>query len=480
MDDLRYLSASEALARFRSRTLSPVELLDALIDWTQQANPQINAVAEQLFEQARVEAAAAADRYVRRPDEVRALEGLPVAVKEEQPIAGHSWKEGSLLFAERVAETTHPVVARVRAAGGIVHLRTTTPEFSCAICTHSKLWGITRNPWNTDYSPGGSSGGSAATLAAGMAPLATGSDIGGSIRVPSSCTGVVGFKPPYGRVPEMPPFNLDAYCHAGPMARTVADCALLQNVLVGSHPIDHVSLQPAVTIPARLEGVAGLRIALAVNLGDWLVEDEVDANTRAVAEALRTAGAIVEEVEVGLSRADVERAAEIHFSAIFGTLVSEHSQADRELLSPYARQLTERAAQPPGTWLEGLMLEAAVNDRVAPVLDGHDALICPTAGFPALPAGEDYLNRDFMVAGRQADPMFDATMTLPFNILSRHPVLAAPSGWASSGVPTGVQIVGRTYDDVTPFRIGAALERERPWGYGDEQHLPAMAAGARA
>jgi len=480
MDDLRYLSANEALARFRSRSLSPVELLDALIDWSQKANPVINAVAEQLFEQARSEAAAAADRYVKAPDEVRPLEGLPVAIKEEQPIAGRSWTEGSLLFADRVAETTHPVVERVRAAGGIVHLRTTTPEFSCAISTHSKLWGVTRNPWNLDYSPGGSSGGSAATLAAGMAPLATGSDIGGSIRVPSGCTGVVGFKPPYGRVPEMPPFNLDAYCHAGPMARNVSDCALLQNVLVGSHPIDHVSLHPTVTIPAPLEGIAGLRIALAVNLGDWLVEDEVDANTRAVGEALRGAGAVVEEVSVGLSRADVERAAEIHFSAIFGTLVSEESQAGRELLSPYARQLAERSAQPPGTWLEGLMLEAAVNDRVAPLFERHDALICPTAGFSALPAGKDYLDRDFVVAGRQADPMFDATMTLPFNILSRHPVLAAPSGWASSGVPTGVQIVGRTYDDVTPFRIGAALERERPWGYGDEQHLPAMAAGVRA
>jgi aspartyl-tRNA(Asn)/glutamyl-tRNA(Gln) amidotransferase subunit A len=370
------------------------------------------------------------------------------------------------------------VVDRIRAAGGIVHMRTTTPEFSCAICTHSKLWGITRNPWNLDYSPGGSSGGSAAVLAAGMAPLASGSDIGGSIRVPSSCTGVVGFRPPYGRVPDLPPFNLDAYCQSGPMARTVADCALLQNTLVGAHPIDHVTLRPAVRIPSTLDGVMGLRIALAANLGDWLVEPEVEANTRAVAEALRSAGATVEEVSVGLSRADVGRAAEIHFAAIFGTLVSEESHDDRELLSPYARQLTERAANPPGSWLEGLQLEAAINHRIAPIFERYDALICPTAGFPALPAGEDYVDRPFSVAGRQADPMFDATMTLPFNILSRHPVLAAPSGWAPNGVPTGVQIVGRTYDDVTPFRIGAALERERPWGYGDEQHLPALAARA--
>lgn len=479
MDDLRYLSASEALTRFRSRSLSPVELLDTLIAWAQEANPAINAIAEPLFEQARAEAAAATDLYINRPDQARPLEGLPVAIKEEQPIAGHSWTEGSLLFAERVADTTHPVVERIRAAGGIVHMRTTTPEFSCAICTHSKLWGVTRNPWNLDYSPGGSSGGSAAVLAAGMSPLASGSDIGGSIRVPSAYTGVVGFKPPYGRVPEMPPFNLDTYCHAGPMARTVADAALLQNVLAGAHPIDHASLRPTVTIPATLDSVTGLRIAIAVNLGDWLVEPEVEANTRAVAEALRSAGAIVEEVHVGLSRAAVERASEIHFSAIFGTLVSDEARADRELLSPYAQQLVDRSAQPPGTWLEGLMLEAEINEQVAPLFERHDALICPTSGFPALPAGEDYLERDFTVAGHPADPMFDATMTLPFNILSRHPVLAVPSGWASNGVPTGVQIVGRTYDDVTPFRIGAAIERELPWGYASDRPVPALAAGAR-
>lgn len=480
MDDVRYLSASEALARFRDRSLSPVELLDGLIAWSVEVNPSVNAIAEQLFDEARVQATAAAERYAKRPGDVRPLEGLPVAVKEEQPIAGRRWAEGSLLFAERVADTTHPVVERIRAAGGIVHMRTTTPEFSCAIFTHSKLWGITRNPWNLDFSPGGSSGGSAAALAAGMAPLASGSDIGGSIRVPSACTGVVGFKPPYGRVPEMPPFNLDAYCHAGPLARTVADCALLQNLLSGPHPVDHVSLRPAVSIPATPEGVSGLRIAAAVNLGDWLVEPEVEANTRAVAEALRCAGATVEEVEVGLRRADVERAAEIHFSAIFGTVVGEESQTDRELLTAYARQLTERAERPPGTWLEGLMIEAEINERVAPVFERYDALVCPTAGFPALPAGEDFLERDFSVAGKPADPMFDATMTLPFNILSRHPVLAVPSGWASNGVPTGVQIVGRTYDDVMCFRVGAALERVRPWGYADERPLPALSAGARA
>ena len=161
------------------------------------------------------------------------------------------------------------------------------PSSRCAGFTHSELWGVTRNPWNPDYTPGGSSGGSGAALASGTAYLASGSDIGGSIRIPASFSGVVGFKAPYGRVPAMPPFNLDTYCHDGAMGRTVADAALLHNVIQGQHAVDHVSL-PAVPIPDDLGDVRGLRVALAVTLGDFPVEPEVEANTRAFAEALRS------------------------------------------------------------------------------------------------------------------------------------------------------------------------------------------------
>ena len=159
--------------------------------------------------------------------------------------------EGSL----HPRETPSPATRRRASSGsstpaGIIHARSATPEFCCAAITDSRLWGVTRNPWNLEYSPGGSSGGSAAALAAGMASLATGSDIGGSIRIPSSFCGVVGFKPPYGRVPQDPPFNLDHYCHDGPMARTVDDCRLLENVMAGPHRDDIVSLRPKLTIPA--------------------------------------------------------------------------------------------------------------------------------------------------------------------------------------------------------------------------------------
>ena len=275
MSDLTYLSAEEALHLFRSRDLSPVELVTAAIERAKEVEPQINAFVEHLYDEALDQAREAEARYAGTGPPPRPLEGIPVAVKEEHPIAGRTWASGSVLSKDHMADITHPIVERIVAAGGIIHARTATPEFSCAGFTHSDLWGVTRNPWNLDYTPGGSSGGSGAALAAGTATLATGSDIAGSIRIPASFCGVVGYKPPYGRVPGHPPFNLDHYCGDGPMARTVADCALLQNVLVGPHPLDVVSLRPPVYIPEQLEGIKGWNVALSIHLGDYPVEPDV-------------------------------------------------------------------------------------------------------------------------------------------------------------------------------------------------------------
>src|SRR5215471_15302582 len=260
---------------FRAKELSPVELVSAVIARAEAVEPTINAFAQTFYEEALQAAKAAEARYAGNGAQARPLDGIPVAVKEEAPIAGHKNTLGSLAMRDVVADATAPFVQRIIDAGGIVHARSTTPEFSCAPVTWSKLWGVTRNPWNTRFSPGGSSGGSGAALAAGSATLATGSDIGGSIRIPASFCGVVGFKPPYGRVPEFAPFNLDHYCHEGPMARTVTDCALLENVMAGPHPHDVASLRPKLRIPARLDGVEGWRIALSIDLGGFPVDDEV-------------------------------------------------------------------------------------------------------------------------------------------------------------------------------------------------------------
>ncbi|NUU25132.1 MAG: amidase [Streptomycetaceae bacterium] len=468
--DLAYLSATEALAAFRARELSPVELLDAVVARSLAAEPVVNAVVETMHDWAYQSAKEAERRYLGKGDgDPRPLEGIPVAAKEEHPIEGHPLQLGSLLHANDIADVTHPVIERIRAAGGVLHMRTSTPEFCAAAFTRSKLWGITRNPWNTEYSCGGSSGGSGAALAAGYAPLATGSDIGGSIRIPASMNGVVGFKPPYGRVPALPPYSLDQYCHDGPMARTVADCALLENVIAGPWKHDVVSVRPKLVLPETYEGVRGaegLRVALCVHLGDHPVDPEVAANTRAVADALRAAGVIVEGVELGWSRELIDRAVMAHFAAIMGPEAAEATAAAPDQVNPYIREFAERTAAERTTFTEGIILEGRIYAELGELLDRFDAMVCPTTAIPAFLADDDYSETKVVVDGVRLDYHLHAALTTPFNICSRVPVLAVPSGFACNGVPTGVQIVGRTYDDATVFRIGAALEEVRPWAYG--------------
>jgi amidase len=465
--DLAYLSATEALARFRSRELSPVELMDAVIARAEAVEPTVNALCHRFFAAARESARAAEARYAGHGDPPRALEGIPLAIKEEEAIAGQPWTQGSLLYETLVAHYTSAFAQRMLDSGAIVHARSTAPEFSCSGFTHSKLWGVTRNPWNPEFGVGGSSGGAGAALASGTATLASGSDIGGSIRIPASFCGVVGFKPPYGRVPVDPPFNLDTYCHSGPLARTVADCALFENVLAGPDPSDITTLRPRLELPLGLAGVEGLRIAVSVDLGDWPIDPEVRDNTLAVADALRAAGAIVEEVDLHVPAAQVLRASGIHFHLAFGGWIGEQVAAHPEETTAYAAAFARWSAEQAegGSYLEGLELEAQLYRPVGALLEQYDALICPTCGTRGLTAGDDYADHGLEVGGRTLDYYFESLLTPVFNVMSRLPVLNVPSGRAANGVPTGVQIAGRSYDDETVFRVGAAVERARPWGF---------------
>ncbi len=463
MNDLHYLSATEALRLFRARELSPVELAEAVIDRAEKVEPAINAFAETFYDEALARARESEARYAGVGDPPRPLEGLPVAVKEEAPIAGQKNALGSLPLRDVVADHTAVFVQRILDAGGIVHARSTTPEFSCAPITWSKLWGVTRNPWNTAYSPGGSSGGSGASLAAGSTTLATGSDIGGSIRIPASFCGVVGFKPPYGRVPEVAVFNLDHYCHEGPLARTVADCALLENVIAGPDPSDVASLRPKLVIPDGLEPISELRIALSTDLGCYEVDEDVVANTHAAADRLRGAGATVEEVALPWELATINRAARIHFGTIFGPSLQELYEEHGDELTPYARRFLEESNEiPKEAFVQGLELESRIYAPLGELLEEFDALICPTFAVPALAA--EYAPGDpLVVNGRQVPDWLDVLMTVPFNIASRCPVISVPSGRSRDGVPTGLSIVGKTYDDVTVFRVAAAHEPRFPW-----------------
>ncbi len=462
MTDLHYISAAEALAKFTSKDLSPVELMSAVIARAEAVEPSINAFAESRFDEA-MEAARAAEARYAAGEPRGPLDGLPVAVKEEAPIAGQRNTLGSLPLRDVVADETAAFVQRILDAGGIVHARTATPEFSSAPVTWTRLWGVTRNPWNTAFSPGGSSGGSGASLAAGSTTLATGSDIGGSIRIPSSFSGVIGFKPPYGRVPEVPPFNLDHYCHEGPMARTVTDCALLQNVIAGPHPSDVASIRPKLEIPLPLAPVSGMKIALSPDLGCYEVDADVAANTLAAADRLRDAGATVTEVSLPWDLDTIARTVDIHFGMIFGASMKEINDQFPDQLTSYVRRLvadSERVSK--DDFYAGLSQEAAIYAPLGALLEEYDALICPTFAVPALPA--EYDTGDVVeVNGRPASRWLDVMMTLPFNIASRCPVLNVPSGLSKDGVPTGLAVVGKTYDDVTAFRVAAAHEARMPW-----------------
>jgi aspartyl-tRNA(Asn)/glutamyl-tRNA(Gln) amidotransferase subunit A len=458
--DLAYLSATEAIALFRSRQLSPVELMRAVIGRAEKVEPVINAFAEQTFDQALAQAREAEARYL--SGNARPLEGVPVATKEKHAIKGRLLTEGSLVSQHNVATENAPVIDRILAAGGIIHARTTTPEFSCAYFTHTRLWGITRNPWNTDYTPGGSSGGSAAALAAGTTTLASASDIGGSTRVPAAFTGTVGFKAPYGRIPGAPPLSADFYRGDGPLARTVDDCLAFANALIGPDPRDHTSLRPKLSLPTQYDPADGMRLALCVDLGDYRVNEEVEASTRAAARALEDAGAIVEEIGLPWHLTEIRRASAAHFTQIFGAIITEIARDHRDELMPYTLALVDQLAAvgPQLSFLEGLRIETRMQRELAEAMAPFDALICPTTTVPGLPAGDDMIGPESVLGKAET-----ATMTTPFNMCNRCPVLAVPSGQAANGLPLGIQIVGHTYDDATVFRVGKALEQARPWTY---------------
>jgi Asp-tRNA(Asn)/Glu-tRNA(Gln) amidotransferase A subunit family amidase len=469
--ELCFLPAVSALEQFSKSQLSPVELLNALIARAQEVEPSINAFTDRYFEEALEKAALAEQRYAE--GNARPLEGLPIAIKDEVAVGGKRSTQGSLLLQEDVSECSGFVVERLEEAGAIIHARTATPEFCLLFQTYSRLWGVARNPWNLEITPGGSSGGSAASLAAGTSTLASGSDIGGSIRQPASMCGLVGFMPPYGRNPEEPPFNLDPYNRQGPLARTVADCALMQNIMSGPHPRDIATVRPKIEIPLELEtNLKGWRIAYSIDLGYVDVDAEVVANTLETLEIFRSLGAVVNEVELNWSKR-VDEAALHSYDFMMGAYIREIADGHEDQLCDYSRDYIERSRHSGSReFLSMLNTCAEMYDRFGPMMEENDLFVCPTATTTRVKADFNYLNDRIEINGHSVDSELSIAMCHQFNMLGRCPVLSVPSGMAENGVPTGVQLVGRTYDDERVFRAGAALEAVRPRFQDDEARPP--------
>ncbi len=470
---LFYLSATELLARFRARTLSPVELMQAVIDRAEAVEPVVNGFADRYFEEAMQKARRAEARYAKANSRPRALEGIPLAVKDDTAIKGKRTTTGSLLYKDHIDGHTHPSVERLMRAGAIVHARTTCPEFCWAWVTYSRLHGVTRNPWNTDLTCGASSGGSGAALASGTTTLATGTDSAGSIRHPAGMCGVVGYKPPYGRNPDSPSTAFDVYNHTGPMTRTVADCLLMQNTMSGPHPLDHATVQSKVRIPNETGGIDGLQVAYSLDLGCYNVTDDVRRETLAALDALRDAGANVVEVATDWAAEAVVAAGHYGdhlYAHLFSTAVAESP----ELVCDYTPYFAEMNTKVTGADVHrGFELAGRVWwEHVGPLFKRFDVFVCPTIAMHEVPADMRPWD-DRLCVNDVPINVNDSTMTILFNMFSRCPVLALPSGYTDKGMPTSVQVAGRPFDDKTVFRVAQALERNRPW-FDCPQHRPSV------
>lgn len=436
-----------------------MELLQAVVSRAEQTEPRINAFTDTYFEEALEQAAAAADAYA--AGTARVLEGLPIAIKDEPAIAGRRTTQGSLLFADSVPDSTDPVPERVLAAGGIVHARTAAPEFSMAIVTWSFLHGITRNPWNLELTSGGSSGGSGASLAAGTSTLASGSDIAGSIRIPAALCGLVGFKPPYGRVPEYWPWNREPFNAAGPLARTVGDTILFQNVISGPLRGDLWSLPPY-RIPTSFPPIDGMRVALSADLGFFVPDAETVAALAAAAGLLEHLGARVEPVDPGWQDR-VKQVVLDHLRFQSGAVLQSDLPPGCEgELTPYVRDFLALPEVTTERWIAGWeYLDHMYRNLETRVFEaGYDVLVCPTLTTTEIPADLGHPDAGPPVG---LDAQLDLAMTYPFNALGKLPVVSIPIGFsAGTGVPIGMQIVGPPDRDDVPFRVAAGMPLPPP------------------
>jgi Asp-tRNA(Asn)/Glu-tRNA(Gln) amidotransferase A subunit family amidase len=473
-DEICYLSATAALRLFKARELSPVELLQAIIDRNTAIGPGINCFADQYLDEAMLRAKAAETKYVRGM-KTTSLEGLPMAVKDAQRVKGKRTTYGSLIFKDAEPDGhSDPMIERLEKAGANIFARTTTPEFCLSGACHSRIWDTTHNPWNIEYGPGGSSGGSAAALAAGLTTLATGTDIGGSIRIPASACGIVGYKPPHGRNPDGPPANFDRFNHCGPMTRSVADVALMQNITSGSHPLDHDSLRARIKLPTEAKSIKGMKIAFSIDFGYVNVDSDVRKNTHEAIDVFRSLGAVAEEVDLAWTQEVDEDCLHWYNMMHFGRQTIWHGKTHAHLMTDYALKFAQAAKN--NSTLDDVHKPWArshhMYQTLGPVLSRNDVFICPTLNLPAVKATHDPWDENFLINGKKADPEFGWEMTHQFNMLHNLPVLAVPSGRAMSGIPTGIQIVGRSFDDGRVIRAGLAYENALGGWFTESQRRP--------
>jgi len=464
MDELHWLSAFELAALIRRRELKPSELMAATIARIEALNPSINAFCA-LRASAAMDEARALDAKIARGGEVGALAGLPLGVKDLASVAGMATTFGSVPFKNNIAREDSIEVARLRAAGAIVVGKTNTPEFGFTGFTRNLLFGTTRNPWNLDRTPGGSSGGSSAAIVSGMVPLATASDWGGSIRIPASYTGSFGLKPTQGRIPVGPRLGMTQWADfsvVGPITRTVRDTAMYMDAAMGYHAADPSSLpHPGISYQAVLERIPKkLRVAFHPDFGRP-VQPEVRRETAAAAQVFADLGheltildqPVIETCQAWRTIGSPQTLANL------GAYLERH----REEYGHAFLASVENAAKV--TWQEygeAYRVRTRFNEWLQGIFERFDVLLTPTLpteafGAAGPPPGE--------IDGQPLKDIMEAmTFTYPFNF-SGHPAASMRAGMTDSGLPCGLQIVAERHRDDLVLQASYAYEQARPWNH---------------
>lgn len=446
---LHELTAEQAVAALRTAQVSPTEMVEAAARRMEEVDGQLNALPTRCIERAMDRARAmesSASRGPVEPGKPGWLAGLPVAIKDLNPVEGVRTTYGSRIYAEHIAPRSDVLVDNLEASGALVVAKSNTPEFGAGASTFNEVFGRTRNPWNTTKSVAGSSGGSAAALASGQVWLAHGSDLGGSLRTPASFNGVVGLRPGPGRVPRglfRMPFDTalsDLLFVEGPLARTARDCALMLDAMGGAHPEDPLSqIRHGKGFLAALEATpCPKRIAFSADLGVVPVDPEVARLCEQAAHRFEDLGAVVEEASPDLGQA-VE-SFQVLRAALFAADHVQHLREHRDLMKPDVVWNIEK-----GLALTGEAIADADAARLAIVgemirfFQRYDLLLCPAAIVPPFDVDVRYVEE---VAGHRFDN-YVHWLAITFAIsLSTCPAASAPAGLSAAGLPVGVQIVG--------------------------------------
>ncbi|MFN8475120.1 MAG: amidase [Anaerolineae bacterium] len=461
MTELTRLTIEHLAPRLATGEVSPTEVTQAYLDRIAAHDPELNAYIRVTPESALAEAQAA-EKDIRRGAYRGPLHGIPIALKDLFDVAGVPTTAASAFFMDNVPSEDAPSVARLRAAGAVILGKLNIHEMAYGVSGDSSAFGPTRNPWDPTRMPGGSSGGSGAAVAARLCAAATGSDTGGSIRIPSALCGVVGLKPTYGRVSNrgvLPlSYSLD---HVGPMARSVYDVAVVLQAMSGYDAADPASVdRPVPSFTADLNrGVRGLTVALDPGYSLAGATREVLNGLHETLDTLARLGARI--VEVSLPRlADANRAALDLLNAEASALHEERLKTQLDRFQPDVGARLQL-----GFKVSGLDVARALRVRTELMVDFRrvfetaDAFIAPGCAVPAPPIGASEVDIDGQTVGaREAI----ARYTRPFN-LAGLPALSIPSGFTSEGLPVGVQLVGAWWEEATLLRIGRALEGTRPW-----------------